>query len=135
MRMLCPRFLEYPLRKLGTLALLGIILTVPSTHATAAPVIQRITIGTFAPHYSPNFVQVRIGTSIAWKNSTSSIHSITHDACLTSAPCMFDSGAIGPNQTFTINHLQPGSYPYHCTFHPIMRGVLVVLAPDYSRES
>ncbi len=94
--------------------------------AMASPSAQRIIIGTFAPYYSPTFVNIRTGTPISWDNPTAAIHSITHDDCKNGVQCAFDSGPLGQNRTFTLTNLPPGSYPYHCTFHPIMRGILVV---------
>ena len=122
------------------LKILGLVLLIMSTFfmgpfASAAPSTLRITIGTFSPHFSPELVHIGMGTPISWVNPTTALHSITHDGCTTGQRCAFDSGPIGPNQTFQIDHLPAGSYPYHCTFHPIMRGVLVVLEPDLSSES
>ncbi len=95
----------------------------------------RITIGTFAPYYFPTFVQINSNTSISWENPTSALHSITHDDCRNGARCAFDSGPLGPHSHFTIHQLSPGSYSYHCSFHPIMRGVLVVQDMDNSNET
>ncbi len=103
--------------------------------AVAASPGLRITIGTFSPHFSPNFANIKTGTTISWENPTTQLHSITHDACTTGHRCAFDSGPIGPNQTFSINDLPPGSYPYHCSFHPNMRGILVVRESDVASET
>ena len=135
MKMHKTRSFQYPLLNMGRLVLMCLVTLTANSLAGASPLTQRIIIGTFSPHFSPQFVQVNMGTSITWKNPTSAVHSITHDECLTSEPCLFDSGPIGPNQTFSLAHLPPGSYPYHCSFHPIMQGILVVLPPDHSQES
>ncbi|MDH3503100.1 MAG: cupredoxin domain-containing protein [Nitrospirota bacterium] len=104
----------------------GLVLLMMS-FASAAASTFRITLNTFSPYYSPKFVQIAAGTPISWENPTANIHSITHDGCISDEQCDFDSGPIGPNRTFTVNHLPPGYYPYHCSFHPIMRGTLVVI--------
>ncbi len=103
--------------------------------AMAAPSTMRITIGTFSPYYSPELVHVGTGIPISWENPTATIHSITHDGCKGGEQCAFDSGAIGPNRTFTVDQLTPGHYPYHCTFHPIMRGTLVVKDPQVASDT
>jgi plastocyanin len=103
--------------------------------AIAAPSALRITMGTFAPYYSPPFVHINTSTSISWNNPTGALHSITHDECKNGARCAFDSGPLGPNSTFTLHQLSPGSYSYHCSFHPIMRGLLVVQEPDRPHEA
>lgn len=110
------------------LLLMGIFLI--GSLALAAPSAFRITVGTFSPHYSPKFVHVPTGTAVSWENPTTALHSITHDGCKTGDGCAFDSGPLGPNGTFTVQHLPQGHYPYHCTFHPVMQGVLVVTASE-----
>jgi plastocyanin len=42
---------------------------------------------------------------------------------------MFDSGSMPPNGSFTLPGLPPGRYTYHCTLHPIMRGLVVITDP------
>ena len=115
------------------LQILCAFLTVSFVNA-ATPKLH-ITIGTFSPYYSPNLAHVNPGTPITWENPTATLHSITHDGCKTGDGCAFDSGAIGPHRTFTVPHLQPGRYSYHCTFHPIMQGVVVVLESDIPSET
>ncbi len=127
--------LAYEHLKIPGLVLMMVSTLLLGSFASAAPRTLRITISTFPPHFSPELVHIGTGTPISWENRTSTLHSITHDGCTTGQRCAFDSGPIGPNQTFRIDHLPPGSYPYHCTFHPIMRGVLVVLESDLSSES
>jgi plastocyanin len=119
----------------GGLVLLMVGIFLMSSFAIGAPSALRITIGTFAPYYSPTFVHIGKGTPISWDNPTADLHSITHDECKTGERCAFDSGPLGPNGTFTVRHLPPGSYSYHCSFHPIMRGVLVVVESGSSSET
>lgn len=106
-----------------------------TSFASASPSTLRITIGTFSPYYSPKVVQIATGTPISWENPTYDLHTITHDGCKGSEHCAFDSGPLGPNQSYSIRHLSPGTYPYHCTLHPIMRGVLVVHGYDTSSDT
>jgi hypothetical protein len=109
----------------GWVLLLTSVLLI-SPLALAAPSFLRITLGTFSPYYSPNIVYIGRGTPVSWENPTADLHTITHDGCKTGEGCAFDSGPLGPNGTFTVRHLPPGHYPYHCSFHPIMQGILVV---------
>ena len=112
----------------GGFVLLTVGMFLMSSFALAAPSTLRIVIGTFAPYYSPTLVHIGTGTPISWDNPTADLHSITHDGCKTGERCAFDSGPLGPNGTFTVPHLPPGSYSYHCSFHPIMRGVLIAVS-------
>lgn len=121
-----------PLKIEGSV-LLMIIIALIASFASAST--MQITLKTFSPYYSPKFVQIGAGTPIAWENPTADIHSITHDGCRGGEQCAFDSGAIGPNRTFTVDHLPPGYYPYHCSFHPIMQGALIVLESTNTSEA
>lgn len=121
--------------KRGILGLLLVGFLIFGSFAIAAPLTLRITIVTFAPYYSPPFARIDMGTPITWDNPTAALHSITHDGCKKEARCLFDSGPLGPNGTFTVHQLPPDSYPYHCSFHPIMRGVLDVQEPDSPSET
>lgn len=125
--------------KRGRFALLIICLFLIAPFAMAGnsvnPSSLRITLGTFSPYYSPKFVHIRTGTPISWENPTADLHSITHDGCKNGERCAFDSGPLGPNGTFTVRHLPPGHYSYHCSFHPIMQGTLVVTESDTSSET
>ncbi|MCA9422135.1 MAG: hypothetical protein KC592_14020 [Nitrospira sp.] len=130
---------SYGFQERGRLAILiGCLVLIPPftpDNLSAAPSALRIIIGTFSPYYSPKSAHIRTGTPISWENPTADLHSITHDGCRTGEGCAFDSGPLGPNRTFTLRHLPPGLYPYHCSFHPIMQGTLVVTESDASRET
>ena len=96
----------------------------------AAPSGFHIQIEGWSPYYSPHVATVPSGESIIWTNPTATHHSIRHDGCVEKGFCAFDSGSIPPNQAFEIPSLPPGTYAYHCTIHPIMRGVLHVQSPE-----
>jgi plastocyanin len=119
-----------PWMKKGVWVLLLMSSFALSSLAMAAPSTLRIILGTFAPYYSPQLVHIASSTPVSWENPTYDLHTITHDGCKTGGGCAFDSGPLGHNGTFTLRHLPPGHYPYHCTFHPIMQGILVVSAPE-----
>ncbi len=92
----------------------------------ATPSSFRIQIDGLSPYYSPRAAQVNVGTVIWWENPTATHHTITHDGCKDGGYCAFDSGAIAPKGKFSLYYLAPGKYSYHCTLHPIMRGIVVV---------
>lgn len=92
----------------------------------AKPAGLHILIDGLSPYYSPYMASVVTGSPVLWTNPTPSPHTVTHDACRDLGPCMFDSGAILPGGSYQLPVLPPGRYPYHCTLHPIMRGILEV---------
>jgi plastocyanin len=95
--------------------------------ASAMPPPLQITIESGAPYFLPAEITVRTGARLQWKNPTPAYHTITHDACVMAEPCLFDSGSIAPDKSYTLQGLTPGRYPYHCRLHPIMRGIVKVV--------
>jgi hypothetical protein len=59
----------------GGLVFLMIGMFLMGSFAVAAPSALRITIGTFAPYYSPTFVHIGTETPISWDNPTADLHS------------------------------------------------------------
>ena len=88
----------------------------PSTPA-AAPA-ATISISNFTFNTPPT---VPAGATIAVKNSDPAEHSVTAD----SGNAFNVDVEAGETATFTAPS-QPGTYPYHCSYHPMMHGTLVV---------
>ena len=70
-------------------------------------------------HFVNDTVTVSAGQAVRWTNADPIEHTITFDDGQGSA--MIPQGG-GYARRFD----QPGTYPYHCTPHPYMRGVIVV---------
>jgi amicyanin len=80
-----------------------------------------ITISNMA--YSPATLTVKAGTKVTWTNQDGVAHSVTSSDGSSMA---FDSGLLGKGQTYTLTFTQPGTYDYHCSVHPFMKGTVVV---------
>jgi len=87
-----------------------------------------------APYYTPEVIIVPAGHPIQWDNRTATAHTVTHDGCLTRESCAFDSGSVFPGNSFALPFLKPGTYPYYCRLHPIMRGVFTVIESTVKGE-
>jgi plastocyanin len=74
--------------------------------------------------YSPDPVTVVIGVNntVSWVNNDSAPHTVTAD------DGSFGSGNIAPTATFTFTFKTPGTYQYHCIYHPWMVGTVIVKA-------
>jgi plastocyanin len=71
--------------------------------------------------YSPNPQTVRVGQTVAWRNSDSSTHTATQDSA------GFNTGNIAGGATSSpITMSAAGTFPYHCTLHPGMIGTITV---------
>ena len=70
--------------------------------------------------YLPATLEVVPGDTVVWVNRDAVPHTATRDGG------GWDSGSIGVEQTWRLVAGPRGSDPYYCTFHPNMRGVVVV---------
>ncbi len=73
-----------------------------------------------AQFYSPASFQAKVGQTVSWVNRDNSAHTVTSD---TNA---FDSGNMDLGAPYKFTFTQPGTYTYHCTIHPWMKGTVTV---------
>jgi len=73
-------------------------------------------------HFDPATVTVKVGTKATWTNSGAVPHTVTADDGKT-----FDSGDMQANATFSFTPTLAGTFAYHCTYHPWMKGTLIVI--------
>jgi len=71
--------------------------------------------------FQPSTLSVPAGTTVTWHNQDNAQHTVTSDT-----QGQFDSGAISTGNKFTYTFPTPGSYSYHCSIHPGMKGTIVV---------
>src|SRR5919106_946457 len=114
----------------GAMTMIGFLVLMASSPSHSDTGTVEITMGNWAPYYQPSSAVMVSGTSVRWTNPTASPHTIRHDGCLSEGPCAFDSGPVFPDNSFSLPPLAPGLYPYHCELHPVMRGMLIVDAPE-----
>jgi plastocyanin len=80
--------------------------------------------------YSPNPIQVSVGTTVTWTNNDSQPHTVTSgsngqpDNKFNSSPNF--NPLLNPGQTFSFTFTQAGNHPYFCTLHPNMVGTVSV---------
>lgn len=76
--------------------------------------------------FRPAQVRIEPGDTVDWRVLRGSPHTVTSRR---GSPERFDSGTLAPGERFSRAFDQPGRYPYLCTLHPWMRGVVQV-GPD-----
>jgi plastocyanin len=69
--------------------------------------------------FSPATLTIKTGTTVIWKNVSSTAHTVTTDDGSTA-----DSGTIPAGGTFQFTFKTPGSFSYHCNYHPYMRATV-----------
>ena len=87
----------------------------------ANPSSSAYTVNIKSQSFQPSTLSVPAGTTVTWHNQDNAQHTVTSDT-----NGQFDSGAIATGKKFTHTFTDPGSYGYHCSIHPGVKGTIVV---------
>ena len=80
-----------------------------------------ITIRNFA--FSPATLTVKTGATVTWINDDSAPHTVVSDD---GAPVPFASARLATGDSFQQTFTRAGTYTYHCSIHPSMKGTIIV---------
>lgn len=96
-----------------------------STNQTASPTSapsttskNAVQIQNFA--FSSASITVKVGDIVTWTNQDSAGHSATAD------DSSFDTGVLDQGKSGTATFQKAGTFTYHCSVHPNMKGTVVV---------
>jgi|ERR1051326_863118 plastocyanin len=92
-----------------------------ATHAAAAAkpaALAVVKVSMRNMQFYPQSLNVKKGTVVEWKNDDLVPHTATSAS--------FDSGSLGRGKSWRYTFTKAGQFPYACTFHPMMRGVVIV---------
>lgn len=70
--------------------------------------------------YIPSTLTVSTGKTVVWFNGDTAAHTVT------STTNVFDSGNMASGAAYEFTFNMAGSYDYYCTYHPFMKGAIVV---------
>ncbi len=90
-----------------------------ATTATTLAGPVEVTISNFK--FEPVSVTVSVGQKLNFVNKDAQGHTATSDN-----PGAFDSQSIAAGASTPVTLTSPGTYTYHCSFHPFMKGTVVV---------
>jgi plastocyanin len=96
----------------------------PANSGSALPKVVTVVIREFK--FEPATVTVHMGDTVEWKNDDIVPHSATAERAAKNP--VFDSGIIRKGAAWRYIARKKGTYNYTCTFHPNMKGKLIVLA-------
>jgi plastocyanin len=71
--------------------------------------------------FAPARLTAKSGAKITVSNDDSTAHTFTANDGTS-----FDTGPLDPGSSQTVSVSKPGSYAYHCSIHPFMKGTLSV---------
>lgn len=95
-----------------------------SPKTVAVSIVPGAGTNTSSKGFSPVTITVVLGVNntVTWTNNDSSPHTVTAN------DGVFSSGNMAPGQSFTFTFTSPGTYAYHCTYHPWMVATVIVKA-------
>ena len=102
--------------------------TTPTTNTVSSSSGSQVTIqegsaaNTTSVYFSPQIITVVIGVNntVTWTNDDIAAHTVTSN---TGA---FDSGNLAAGASWNYTFTTPGTYGYHCSYHPWMQGTVIV---------
>lgn len=74
--------------------------------------------------FNPTTITIRTGQRVTWRNGEAPASGIPHTS--TSDTGVWSSPVLNPGGAFSFTFNSPGTYNYHCTIHPDMRGTVIV---------
>lgn len=92
-----------------------------SSKTTAPSATNEVSIEDMA--FSPAFITVKKGTTVTWTNKDNTQHNVAPDTETNE----FKAGdLLSKGDSYKVTFNTPGTYSYHCTSHPSMKGSVTV---------
>lgn len=106
----------------GVLTILAAVVISGCTSTTNTVTIQNMS-------FNPSTLNIQVGTTVTWINKDSTTHHVVSDTGV------FDSGDLSTGMSYNYTFNQTGTFPYHCSIHPSMKGTIVVTTNAPSQSS
>jgi plastocyanin len=95
--------------------------TAPASQPVPSAGSNAVTIKNFA--FDPSSLTVKTGTEVTWTNLDSVQHTVVSD---TGSLAAFSSDPLPTGASYRFTFTKPGTYTYHCSIHPSMKGTVIV---------
>lgn len=73
--------------------------------------------------FTPATIKIKAGTTVTWTNKDSVQHNVVADKESSDAP---KSELLAKDESYEFTFNKPGTYSYHCSPHPNMKGTVIV---------
>ena len=70
--------------------------------------------------FGPSTITVSPYTTVKWTNKDNCAHTVSSDIS------RFGSGNLSPGSEFIYTFTNQGIYHYHCSYHPMEKGIIIV---------
>jgi uncharacterized protein (TIGR03118 family) len=98
----------------------GLFGSIAVADGSTAPKAQASPVNIVNFAFAPPTITVAAGTQVQWTNQDGFAHTVTAD------DAGFHSDSLEHNETFSQTFSAVGTYSYHCSIHPFMKGKIVV---------
>lgn len=77
-------------------------------------------------YFDPQDSTIKVGTTVIWKNTDTTVHTVTSGDPNSGPSGTFDSDLVKPGKSFMHKFDSAGTTSYYCTVHPWMTGKVIV---------
>jgi plastocyanin len=96
--------------------------TPKATQAAATPQAEGVSVEIKNFAFDPETVTIAVGQTVTWTNQDSVVHTVVGDGGL-------DSGDLSKGDSYSKTFDTAGTFDYHCSIHPQMKGQVIVRRP------
>jgi len=93
--------------------------TPKTTQAAATPEAQGVSVEIKNFAFDPETVTIKLGQTVTWTNQDSAAHTVVGDGGI-------DSGDLSKGKSYSKTFDTEGTFDYHCSIHPQMKGQVIV---------
>ncbi len=114
--------------RIASATVLGLLAAVLAIGLLGCAAAKPNTVSIHDLQFDPHSMPVAKGTTVTWVNNDEAAHTITTDDFGTkgAAPGQFSSDPLNPGDSFTHTFDTVGTFNYHCTIHPYIKGTIIV---------
>ena len=76
--------------------------------------------------YDPPKLTIKPGETVVWTNLDDNDHTVIADDKDANGNPVFASDNLGNGDKFQFTFAKRGKFPYHCKYHPRMKGIVIV---------
>lgn len=114
--------------RVAALVVLGALAIVLAAALAGCAAAKPDTVSIHDLQFDPRSMTVAQGTTITWVNNDEAAHTITTDdfGAKGAPPGQFSSDPLNPGDSFKHTFDTAGTFSYHCTIHPFIKGTIIV---------
>ena len=93
--------------------------TTQATQAATTPEVGGVSVEIKNFAFEPKTITIKVGRTVTWTNQDSAAHTVAGDGGI-------DSGDLSKGKSYSKTFDTEGTFDYHCSIHPQMKGQVIV---------